>query len=87
MNLRVPYSNDEATPIARLIGSDGKSIVGLVYVWETSELAVLWLDSRKTAAFLDKKVDPEMLAKGKATTPAELLALLEGLRALAQRSS
>lgn len=82
----MPYSNDEATPIARLIGSDGKSIVGLVYVWETSELAVLWLDPRKTAAFLDPKIDPEMLAKGKATTPKELIAFLGRLQTLAKCS-
>lgn len=78
------YSNDEATPIARLIGQDGKSIVGLVYVWETSELAVLWLNPRKMAAFVDPEIDPEMLAKGKSTTPSELLALLGRLQTLAK---
>ncbi|WP_133065088.1 hypothetical protein [Flavimaricola marinus] len=83
----MPYSNDEATPIAQLIGSDGKSIVGLVYVWETSELAILWLNPKKTAAFVDPEIDPEMLAKGKATTPAELLVLLGGLPTLAKKSS
>ena len=78
------YSNDEATPIARLIGQDGKSIVGLVYVWETSELAVLWLNPGKMAAFVDPEIDPEMLAKGKSTTPSELLALLGRLQTLAK---
>jgi hypothetical protein len=83
----VPYSNDEATPIAQLIGPDGKSIVGLVYVWETSELAILWLNPRETAAFVDPEIDPEMLAMGKATTPADLLELLGRLRTRAKKSS
>jgi len=80
----VPHLNDEATPIARLIGPDGKCIVGLVYVWETSELAILWFDSRKTAAFVDTEIDPEMLAMGKATTPKELFAVLGRLQTLAK---
>ena len=80
----MPYLNDEAIPIARLIGPDGKSIVGLVYVWETSELAILWLNPRKTAAFVDPEIDPEMLAKGKATTPKELFAFLGRLQTLAK---
>jgi hypothetical protein len=80
----VPPSNDEATPIARLIGKDGKSVVGLVYVWETSELAILWLNPRKTAAFVDPEIDPEMLAKGRETTPEELFALLGRLQELAK---
>ncbi len=71
-------------PIARLIGPDGKSIVGSVYVWEASELAILWSDPRRTAAFIDPKIDLETLTKGKATTPAELLALLGGLPTLAK---
>ena len=82
----MPHLNDEATPIARLIGPDGKSIVGLVYVWEASELAILWLNPRKTAAFVDPEIDTEMLAMGKATTQADLLALLGGLRTLAKES-
>ena len=83
----MPHSNDEAKPIARLIGSDGKSIVGLIYVWETSEMAVLWLNPRKMPAFVDPEIDPEMLAMGKATTPADLLALLGRLRTRAKKSS
>ncbi len=78
----MPHINDEATPIARLIGPDGKSIVGSVYVWETSELAILWFDSRKTAAFIDPRIGIETLTKGKATTPADLLALLGRLPTL-----
>lgn len=62
-------------------------IFGLVYAWEASELAILWLNPRKTAAFVDPEIDPEMLSMGKATTPADLLALLGGLRTLAKKSS
>jgi hypothetical protein len=80
----VPHLNDEATPIARLIGPDGKSIVGLVYVWETSELAILWLNPRKTAAFVDPKIGSKMLAKAKSTTPEELFALLSRLQTVSK---
>ncbi|WP_138936601.1 hypothetical protein [Roseovarius arcticus] len=80
----MPHLNDEATPIARLIGPDGKSMVGLVSVWETSELAILWLNSRKTAAFVDAKIGSKMLAKAKSTTPEELFAFLGRLQTLAK---
>ncbi|QCO57684.1 hypothetical protein EOK75_18510 (plasmid) [Pseudorhodobacter turbinis] len=80
----MPHLNDEATPIARLIGPDGKSIVGLVYVWETSELAILWLNPRKTATFVDPKIGSKMLEKAKSTTPEELFALVGRLQTLAK---
>ncbi|MBB5723567.1 hypothetical protein FHS72_003212 [Loktanella ponticola] len=78
--------NDEATPIARLIGPDGKSIVGLVYVWETSELAILWLNPRKTAAFVDPKIGASMWATAKSRTPEDVIALLGRLQTLAKQS-
>lgn len=32
----------EGVAIANLIGTDGRSVVGWVYRWSTSELAVMW---------------------------------------------
>jgi hypothetical protein len=72
----VPQENDEATPIARLIGQDGKSVVGLAYVWETSELAILWFEPKKPAMFIHPKIDPEVLADAKTTTPDDVILLL-----------
>ena len=75
----MPNKNDEATPIARLIGQDGKSVVGLVYVWETSELAILWFEPKETAAFVDSEICSEILAEAQATTPEDVIALLSKL--------
>jgi len=80
VNQRVPHKNDEATLIARLIGLDGKSIVGLVFVWEASELAILWLKPEKTATFVEPEFDPEMLAKCKQNTPRKLFSFLGKLQ-------
>ena len=76
----MPHLNDEATPIARLIGPDGKSIVGWVYAWGTSELAILWLEPGERAMFVESEIDAEMLAKAKATTPVDVIDLLGTLQ-------
>ena len=80
MNQRVAQENDEASPIARLIGPDGKSVVGLVYVWETSELAILWLEPTKSAAFINPEICSEVLAEAQATSPEDVIALLSKLK-------
>jgi hypothetical protein len=72
----VPHKNDEASPIARLIGPDSKSVVGLVYVWETSELAILWFEPKKPAAFINPEICSEVLAEAQATSPEDVVALL-----------
>ena len=42
--------NDEAVAIAGLIGTDGRSVVGLVYRWYSGGLAVKWDDGPKQVA-------------------------------------
>jgi len=76
----VVESNEEAVPIARLLGADKERTVGWVYSWNTSELSVLWIDKSDTAAFIDRAICPEVLRRAKATTPEELIALLQALR-------
>ena len=73
------HSNEEASPIARLIGPDGKHTVGWVYAWETSELSILWINERDAAAFIYPPLCPERLAKAKATTPEDVIAFLAAL--------
>lgn len=73
------HFNEEASPIARLIGPDGKHTVGWLYAWETSELSILWINERDTATFIDPPLCPERLAKAKATTPEDVLAFLAAL--------
>jgi hypothetical protein len=52
----VNKENDEAVAIAALIGTDGHSVVGLVYRWYSGGLAVKWSDGPKRVA----AVDPEL---------------------------
>ena len=75
----MPHENDEATPIARLIGQDGKSVVGVAYVWETSELAILWFEPKEPAAFIDPEICSEVLGDAQPTTPEDVIALLSRL--------
>lgn len=70
---------EEASPIARLIGTDAKRTVGWVYVWETSELSILWINERDAVAFIDPPLCLERLAKAKATTPEDVIAFLAAL--------
>lgn len=81
----MPHLDDEATPIAQLIGPDGKGIVGLVYVWETWELAILWIESQETAAFIDPEIGPNTLSKAQVTTPENVFALLGRLQTPAKQ--
>ena len=46
---------EEASAIARLIGADRKRTVGWVYLWNTAELAVLWLDVHEAAASIHRQ--------------------------------
>lgn len=80
VNCLVTQINDEASPVATLIELDGKRTVGWVYVWETSELSILWIDERDTAAFIDPELSLERLWKAKATTPEDVIAFLDILR-------
>lgn len=73
------HFNEEASPIARLIGPDGKHTVGWVYAWETSELSILWINERDAAAYIYPPLCPERLAKAKATTPEDVIAFLAAL--------
>ena len=72
--------NEEASPIARLIGPDGKRTVGWVYAWETSELSILWIGELGAAAFIDPEIRFEMQERAKATTPEDVITFLGTLR-------
>ena len=72
--------NDEASPVATLIELDGKRTVSWVYVWETSELSILWIHAQDTVAFIDPELSLERLWKAKATTPEDVIAFLDILR-------
>ena len=52
----------EGVAIASLIGTDGYSIVGWVYRWNTSELSVMWKAKGPLPIF---KVRPDLNAEQK----------------------
>lgn len=70
----------EASPIARLVGPDGKRTVGWVYAWDTSELSILWTGPKDAAAFIEPEICREMLTKAKTTTPVDVIAFLRLLQ-------
>ena len=72
----VAKGRGEALAIARLIGSDRTRTVGWVYLWDTAELAVLWLDACDAAAFIHPPLRPEVLAEARSSTPGALIDLL-----------
>lgn len=80
------HFNEEASPIARLVGPDGKHTVAWVYAWESSELSILWIDEPDKAAFIDPPLCPETLAKAKAITPEGVISFLDTLRKLTSKS-
>lgn len=73
------HFDEEASPVVRLIGPNGKNTVSWVYAWETSELSILWINERDAVAFIDPPLCPESLAKAKATTPEEVISFLAAL--------
>lgn len=79
MNYIVTLFDEEASPVARLIGPNGKHTVGWVYAWESSELSILWINERDAVAFIDPPLCPERLAKAQATTPEDVIAFLAAL--------
>lgn len=72
-------SKEEAVPIARLLGDDRERTVGWVYVWNSAELSVLWLDEHAAAGFIEPPLRPEVLAVAKSATPVEVVDFLETL--------
>lgn len=59
---------EEAAAIARLLGDDRSRTAGWVYLWNTSELSILWVDERRSAKFIEPPLSQETLAKAKAMT-------------------
>lgn len=72
-------SKQEAVPIARLQGDDRKQVIGWVYLWNTSELSILWIDRNQTPKHIDPPLCPETLARTKAVTTDAVIDLLEVL--------
>lgn len=81
------HSKNEATPIARLLGGDRNQTIGWVYLWNTRELSILWIDRNFDAKAIEPPLSPETLADAKTVTSDTFTDLLETLSAADQSSS
>ncbi len=73
---------DEGVAIARLYGDDQSTILGLVYLWNTSEIAILWTSDTSFATFICAPIRPETLISAQETTPNALLVFLRALKVI-----
>jgi len=78
---------EEAAAIARLLGDDRNQTIGWVYLWNTSELSILWIDGGCVAKFIEPPLSQETLAKAKAVTLDEVTDFLEELSTADQKGS
>ena len=66
-------------PIATLLGGDGISVVGHLYLWESGDLGILWTGDDHVISFVDRVLDVDVLARARAADSAELVEFLETL--------
>ena len=70
---------EEAKPIARLLGKDKKRTVGWVYLWNSSDLSVLWLGEEGVAGAIEPVLLPDVLEDTKSSMPVDVAEFLEAL--------
>ena len=66
-------------PFATLLGGDGISVVGHLYLWETGDLGVMWTGDDRQISFTDRILDVDVLARARAADSAERVGFLETL--------
>jgi hypothetical protein len=74
----VTIGKKEAAPIARLRDEHNQTI-GWVYLWDSMELSIFWIDKDRTAKRIDPPIDPNTLAQAKAVTTDAVTNFLEAL--------
>jgi|TARA_R100001440_G_scaffold63486_2_gene83726 hypothetical protein len=79
VNAAVRRLKEEAKPIARLLGKDKKRTVGWVYLWNSSDLSVLWLGEEGVAGAIEPVFLPEVLEDPKSSMPVDVAEFLEAL--------
>ncbi len=72
-------AKSEAAPIARLIGTDPDRTLAWVYVWNTSELSILWLDRLIPPKFIDPPLPKGVLDQAMTVTSDGVTDLLTAL--------
>ncbi|MEO1607239.1 MAG: hypothetical protein AAFU34_18145 [Pseudomonadota bacterium] len=69
----------EGVQIARLLSEPGGRVVGLVHLWNTAELSILWLDEAQEAEVIDPPLRPEVLENARAANADAVFEYLEAL--------
>lgn len=69
----------EGKPLARLLGSDGQTIVALLYQWTYGDLGIFWMGAERKIAFIDRKIERQILTKASRTVSGEIIQFLESL--------
>jgi len=75
----VTQGKEEAEAVARLLARDGERVVGLLYLWNTSELSILWIGEYGEASTIDPPLSTDVLAKAKSICADEVIELIEAL--------
>ncbi|MEI4197701.1 hypothetical protein [Roseovarius sp. E0-M6] len=73
---------EDGEAVARLYGDDRYQVIGWVYLWNTSELSILWIGGNRTTKLVDPPLSRGILAKAKVVTPDAVIDLLDALTAI-----
>lgn len=66
-------------PIAQLLAQDGSQVVGLLYLWETGDIGILWTGDERAVSFVDRQLNVELLRRARSAASADIVTLLECL--------
>ena len=69
----------EAEPIAKLLTAERTQIVGWVYLWNMSELSILWISDHRSVQHIDPPLNPKILAEAKRVSQDPVIGFLERL--------
>ena len=69
----------DGAAIARLLGENGATIVGHLYLWEFGDFGILWSGADREISYVDRVLDVDVLARARAADSAELVEFLEAL--------
>ncbi|KZY33170.1 hypothetical protein A3731_20895 [Roseovarius sp. HI0049] len=65
--------------IARLLGEDPRRTVAWLYRWETGNLGIRWTSADRRIFTIDRRLDPDVLARARSVGDLAIAAFLEAL--------
>ncbi len=72
-------TNAEGMVIARLIGEDSEKTVAWLYRWETGGLGLLWTSADRRVAYIDRRIEPEVLTQARTVGDLKIADFLNAL--------